>query len=319
MEARNARLRARGRTEPTQIKGSREGHRHLPIDKAAIGADQVWDVEWQHVDELNDHIPLLGTPFDFHEIVCVHDRIQPEAQAKKGPQDFVAWCNDRNINARHRIENLKLTIPGMVHWRQKGVPSAAIGATNWRLLERIPAIHEPWRQLTFKEFSKEFGSDQQAVTKYLKDLLRRHEGEVVETWGEWRWHASTMPLKPNAWHPQFANCWADRAFLSGNWEDLDKKKLPRTTVLSAHWSVEGHYRRSGSAITLGELMLAIGSTHTLMDIYHWYYYANRIVHKRDHPKGSPDARAADALRKKELGDWGHGVAERAGWYIGNQP
>ena len=75
-----------------------------------------------------------------------------------------------------------------------------------------------------------------------------------------------------------------------------------------------HFRRTGSAITLAELLLAIGSTHTLMGIYFWYYNARRIVHKRDHPQGSDDCRAAAQLRKRELGAWGHTAAARGGWY-----
>ena len=80
----------------------------------------------------------------------------------------------------------------------------------------------------------------------------------------------------------------------------------------------GHSRRAGSAITLAELLMAIGSTHSLMDIYFWYYHAQRLVHKRDHPTGSVDQRAAAKLRNKELGFYGHGAAERAGWYRGRK-
>ncbi len=39
----------------------------------------------------------------------------------------------------------------------------------------------------------------------------------------------------------------------------------------------GHSRRAGSAITLAELLLAIGSTHSLMDIYFWYDHAQLLV------------------------------------------
>ena len=44
-----------------------------------------------------------------------------------------------------------------------------------------------------------------------------------------------------------------------------------TTVL--YPAQGGHRRREGRAITLGELMMELGSHYTLMEIYDWYYHA----------------------------------------------
>ena len=101
----------------------------------------------------------------------------------------------------------------------------------------------------------------------------------------------------------------------GKWQEGPTSALPNTSVLC--WPLAaGHYRRAGKWITLAELLLAIGSTHSLMDIYFWYYHAQRLVRKRDHPTGSVDHEDAARLRKKELGCWGLGAAEHAGWHHG---
>ena len=76
----------------------------------------------------------------------------------------------------------------------------------------------------------------------------------------------------------------------------------------------GHWRREGKAITLGELMMELGSHYTLMEIYYWYYHAVRLCYKKDHPWGSIDVRDACKLRKRELGGYGHRWAEERGWY-----
>ena len=73
-------------------------------------------------------------------------------------------------------------------------------------------------------------------------------------------------------------------------------------------------RREGRAITLGELMMELGSHYTLMEIYYWYYHAVRLCYKKDHPWGSIDVRDACKLRKRELGGYGHRWAEERGWY-----
>ena len=65
---------------------------------------------------------------------------------------------------------------------------------------------------------------------------------------------------------------------------------------------------------MAELLVAIGTRHSLMDVYMWYYQAKRLVYKRDHPVGSEECQAAAKLRKQELGHYGHKAAELAGWY-----
>jgi len=192
------------------------------------------------------------------------------------------------------------------------------GGGHWRLFHRILALREPWRSLTEQEFRREF----KGVDVYIKDLLRRHEGEVVETVGTWQFYPhAAMPVDDGAaWHRQFAKTLPDRLLLRQPWHDIDKAELLKkhTTVLSSlltrNCQVYGHSRRVGNAITLGELMLAVGDRYTLMEIYHWYYHANRLCHKRDHSWGSEETQAAAKLRYKEFGTYGHRAAERAGWY-----
>ena len=144
----------------------------------------------------------------------------------------------------------------------------------------------------------------------------------METCGGWRYYPEAMPVDDEgAWHRQFARTLPDRLLLRQPWDAIDKVDLMKkkhTTVLSARLNrackVQGHCRRIGNAITLGELMLAIGSRYTLMEIYFWYYHANRLCHKRDHAWGSAETQAAAKLRYKEFGTYGHRAAERAGWY-----
>ena len=148
----------------------------------------------------------------------------------------------------------------------------------------------------------------------MRDLFRRHEGEVVETWGEWRFHGTPVPRDDeSAWHSQFATRWSDRvAIRDRHWQHQNIEDLPRTTVLSSRGS-HSHSRRAGCALTLGELALAFGSTHTLMDLCYWYYNAQRVVRKRDHPKPKQETKDAALLRHAETGAYGFGKAEQMGW------
>ena len=160
----------------------------------------------------------------------------------------------------------------------------------------------------------EFQPGAEGLKKYMRDLFRRHEGEVVETWGEWRFHGTPIPRDDeSAWHSQFATRWSDRVALgAGHWQHQNIEDLPRTTVLSSRGS-HSHSRRAGCALTLGELMLAFGSTYTLMDLCYWYYNAQRVVHKRDHPKPNQETKDAAVLRYRETGWYGFGKAKSMGW------
>ena len=60
-------------------------------------------------------------------------------------------------------------------------------------------------------------------------------------------------------------------------------------------------------------MLALGSKYTLMDLYYWYYNAQRVVRKRDHPKQKQETKDAAVLRHRETGAYGYGGAEQMGW------
>ena len=136
----------------------------------------------------------------------------------------------------------------------------------------------------------------------------------METQGEWEFvDGEQRPTNSkNAWHKQFAKTPSDRHILGSSLYTIAQKAdlCTHTTVLA---KAEGGYRRRrGRAITLGELMMAVGKEYTLMEIYYWYHHAYRLCHKKDHPWGSQIVRDASKLRERETGRRGHTAAEQSG-------
>ena len=90
------------------------------------------------------------------------------------------------------------------------------------MFDKILCLHEPWRSLTLDEFNREF----QDVKGYIKDLLHRHDGEVVETQGEWELvrgeERPTTSDNDHAWHKQFATIDRDRQILASQ-KSITKK------------------------------------------------------------------------------------------------
>ena len=207
--------------------------------------------------------------------------------------------------ARHYLCKKEFYFDG--HWREKT-------DTDWMLFNEIPVLHAPWQRMSGQEFRREFGKC--GVNGYIKDLLNRHDGEVVQTSGDWKDVFEPMPTDAAAWHKQFATNARDRQILASQRSITEKMHLVHhTTVLYPRQG--GHMRREGMQITLGELMMELGSHYTLMEIYYWYYHAERLCYKKDHSWGSTDVQDGGKLRKRELGGYGHGWAERKGWYKDN--
>ena len=193
---------------------------------------------------------LLGT------VVGIEKR-----QLKYGKQDFVGTCNENNVAARHYLCGENFYVDG--HWRKKT-------DTDWMLFNEILVLHAPWHRMSEQEFKREFGK--RGINGYIKDFLNRHDGEVVQTSGDWKYDSEPMPKDAAAWHKQFATAVRDRLILASQKSITEKMRLVNhTTVL--YPAQGGHMRREGRQITLGELMMELGSHYTLMEIYDWYYHA----------------------------------------------
>ena len=60
--------------------------------------------------------------------------------------------------------------------------------------------------------------------------------------------------------------------------------LGRTTILRGAGQ-EGHWRRSGKIITLGELIEHLGKAFTATEIIFWYHHAPKVCRKKPHSWG----------------------------------
>ena len=133
---------------------------------------------------------------------------------------------------------------------------------------------------------------------------------------EWTYHAGPLPRDACLWDKQYAKNPEQRLAL-GNLrvvrgeidprENLDR--LGATTILFPEFGcgghLVGHWRRSGRAITLAQLLRDFGDRIRALELMFWYYHANKLVRKRDHPWGSKDVRAAAHLRNEVYGHRGH--------------
>ena len=90
-------------------------------------------------------------------------------------------------------------------------------------------------------------------------------------------------------------------------KDLDS--VGDTTVLK-NYPGPGHLQLNGGAIALPALLYQFGVECTAMELMFWYWHAEKVAKKRDHPVGSAERRgAAQQVRKEATGRYGH----KPGW------
>ena len=155
--------------------------------------------------------------------------------------------------------------------------------------------------------------------EYFKHLFRRYEGEVALAWSEWEWVRGPLPRDEALWHHQYARNAQQRRALNASLaavgagrplekftDDTDLVQFGNTMILAIRGEdVEGHWQRYGGAITLGHLFYQFGERYTAQELFFWYYHAQKLVKKRDHPWGSEEVQEASQLRMKTWGHYGH--------------
>ena len=94
-------------------------------------------------------------------------------------------------------------------------------------------------------------------------------GEVVLASDQWDYVDRALPRDPFLWHPQYAESAEQRQALARLpqrdryiLDRVNLAELGATTVLRPHFDAQGnnvgHWRRSGFAITLGDLLYRFG-------------------------------------------------------------
>ena len=297
-EQRRSRLLGLQAVNPPDIKRSK-----IPVDKHAIPPPAWQTRRWHYVKQ--DNLDLLNELVLPHSMLFSIETLQQSFINYKGNQcSWIEMMNDRNITAQHKNTGNILEFSG-----------------RWRLFDSCADYAEPWKPLShqtiFREF-KEHKAKGDPWSNYIKDLCRRYEGEVALAWSEWTWSPENLPRAVNRWQPQFAtdeasmskllalgkaSTQASSEFLFS--DDVNLVAAANTTVLYVDPQSGGHWRRRGNAITLAELLYALGQKCTVSDIMFWYCHAPKVVKKRRHAWASADRRDAAYLRLKTYGHWGH--------------
>jgi len=168
-----------------------------------------------------------------------------------------------------------------LNWYESKQPTA------WR----IPP--DKWRRDWYKD-----------LKKFLQNMFRMHEGEVIELLGSWE--PAVGGDDNNLWfHQQMATTETQKADLRRRSSPTLSKDELGTLGAMTHMQVRAGQLcfRHGSAITLPELMCDWVGEYTFRELYFWYLQSPKLVKKRTHPVGNTVEREAAWVRLYEYGSF----------------
>ena len=173
-------------------------------------------------------------------------------------------------------------------------------ASRWRFDEDMPDIAQPWNPLMWRELDKlrAAGGTFRPWTPqalFIKHLCKRYQGEVA--FASDKWTFDQRPLEnfraKILWNKQFAT--DQRTFDNlkqatgdsavGEVGKRDLLAVGSTTILRGAVGTRGHWRRSGTVITLPELIENLQATFTATEIMFWYHQAPKVCRKKPHSRG----------------------------------
>ena len=229
---------------------------------------------------------------------------------------YIDYMHDWSLTCRKAIDSV---VDHDFHtpWRPltPDSPRCIAERGRWRLWEVLSDYARPWNELGWNDIVHEFGRGNPAKN-YIKDLLACYEGEVAIASSAWEYVAEPLPRNALLWHKQYATSATQRLALGSLrvvggeiHPEENLGKLGPTTILYPALGygdeVVGHWRRHGRAITLAQLLVDFGGHIRALEIMFWYFHADKLVRKREHPWGNPDVRAAAKVRKEVWGHYGH--------------
>ena len=257
------------------------------------------------MNELYDLIPDAALPFDSKDI---------DSQFQKYNGKYGCWkeyMNDRNVSARHRVEEVILD-----GWKSVGSPAED---GHWRLLFALVVYSAPYKEYSWDEVRSEYAdTDGCPFKQYVHHYIKRFEGEVALAWQNWTFTDDPLPRNAKFWEEQYATDFDNYAALSSlrtHWayqesqyvinDDEDLRQVGNTTIIRTKDGCSGHWRLNGGAITLAELFHQFGKDFSVAEIMLWYHNAPKMLRKRPHSWGSKDVRAAARMRNKVYGHYAH--------------
>ena len=292
-EERRIRLLSIRRSHPTQIHYSKMPDPHQePIFK--------WtELDQDNIDRLNTEVPDAALRFDIESLKRRYQKYNGNSC------NWLEHMNDCSITARHAIRRVIQN-----DWSSnRGVRWGG----RWRLLYSLAGYAEPWKQIHWRDIRAEYPDSPDPYEDYIKHLCRCFEGEVALAWAVWRWSSSPLPRDKVLWNPQYGINKRGAYALAklprgseGEFDDnVDLLAVGNTTILRTKKNCDGHWHRTGGAISLGDLLAEFGERFTVYELMFWYHNAPKLAKKRPHAWGSQDVRDAAQERKKAWGRYGH--------------
>ncbi len=301
------------RTDPPQQKRTDLGYRRF---QRVPEKPESW---WESMAELYEEVMEQRATF------CFHVRWETY-HGWAGTQDasLVVHMHRRAVQARHAMQRM--------------IEPRALDLNAPFLLRELPAVGGTGEPIRYADFVGVWDSN---VSQLLLHLIRKHEGESREVYGDWEWRPGKVPTHeedPYMHHAQFCKHrsqyletlgkgaagkgqtehppgWQQQPAVGGKGRDGDgDQPVPalggkvNRVLYGTHGADEadGFWFRTAYVYTLPQLLLSFSTRFSARDLYSFYMHSRVFTVKRPHAWTSESRREATLRRFADTGRYGWG-------------